>query len=229
MRGGRVRLESVPNAIDQAEAVAAAMLGAARRLRGAAVVLVGPVRRQAADRRPQRRLGPHADPPGRAAGQPVGLVLAGRPPARGRRDERPARLHDRQALDRGRASRPTRPPSPTRPPTSRRSPDADRRRPLPRPAARRRSAPATRRRALRPTSDRVRESLFNLLAHGPYGDPPPPEGRRVLDLFAGTGALGLEALSRGAAQATFVDQGAAALGAAAAQHRPARRRGRRPG
>jgi 16S rRNA (guanine966-N2)-methyltransferase len=64
---------------------------------------------------------------------------------------------------------------------------------------------------LRPTSDRVRESLFNLLAHGPYGAPAPPEGRRVLDLFAGTGALGLEALSRGAASATFVDQGARAL------------------
>jgi len=58
---------------------------------------------------------------------------------------------------------------------------------------------------LRPTSDRVRESLFNLLAHGDYGDPPPPEGRRVLDLFAGTGALGLEALSRGALRAQFVD------------------------
>lgn len=65
---------------------------------------------------------------------------------------------------------------------------------------------------LRPTSDRVRESLFNLLAHGPYGAPPPPRGRRVLDLFAGTGALGLEALSRGAVRATFVDNGAAALG-----------------
>lgn len=65
--------------------------------------------------------------------------------------------------------------------------------------------------ALRPTTDRVRESLFNLLAHGPYGDPPPPEGRRVLDLFAGTGALGIEALSRGAATATFVDQGTKAL------------------
>ena len=64
---------------------------------------------------------------------------------------------------------------------------------------------------LRPTSDRVRESLFNLLAHGPYGDPPPPRGARVLDLFAGTGALGLEALSRGAVHATFVDQGQAAL------------------
>jgi 16S rRNA (guanine966-N2)-methyltransferase len=65
--------------------------------------------------------------------------------------------------------------------------------------------------ALRPTSDRVRESLFNLLAHGDYGDAPPPEGRRVLDLFAGTGALGIEALSRGAVAATFVDQGAKAL------------------
>ncbi len=58
---------------------------------------------------------------------------------------------------------------------------------------------------LRPTSDRVREAIFNLLAHGDYGAPPPPEGRRVLDLFAGTGALGLEALSRGAAFAVFVE------------------------
>ena len=56
---------------------------------------------------------------------------------------------------------------------------------------------------LRPTSDRVRESLFNLLAHGPYDGA--PEGRRVLDLFAGTGALGLEAMSRGATRAIFVD------------------------
>ncbi|MGY6410603.1 MAG: 16S rRNA (guanine(966)-N(2))-methyltransferase RsmD [Alkalilacustris sp.] len=60
---------------------------------------------------------------------------------------------------------------------------------------------------LRPTSDRVRESLFNLLCHS-AGDPVP--GARVLDLFAGTGALGLEALSRGAAQASFIDDGAAA-------------------
>jgi 16S rRNA (guanine966-N2)-methyltransferase len=57
---------------------------------------------------------------------------------------------------------------------------------------------------LRPTTDRVRESLFNLLAHG-VGDPVP--GARVLDLFAGTGALGLEALSRGAVHTTFVDDG----------------------
>ncbi len=57
----------------------------------------------------------------------------------------------------------------------------------------------------------MRESLFNLLAHGPYGEPAPPEGRRVLDLFAGTGALGIEALSRGAVAATFVDRGTTAL------------------
>jgi 16S rRNA (guanine966-N2)-methyltransferase len=61
---------------------------------------------------------------------------------------------------------------------------------------------------LRPTSDRVREAIFNLLINGGYGNP--VEGARVLDLFAGTGALGLEALSRGAAHATFVDDGAVA-------------------
>lgn len=65
--------------------------------------------------------------------------------------------------------------------------------------------------ALRPSSDRVRESLFNLLAHGGYGEPAPPVGARVLDLFAGTGALGLEALSRGAMSATFVENGHVAL------------------
>ncbi len=58
---------------------------------------------------------------------------------------------------------------------------------------------------LRPTSDRVRESLFNVLANGAWGDP--VTGARVLDLFAGTGALGLEALSRGAEHVTFVEKG----------------------
>src|SRR5262245_18007447 len=61
--------------------------------------------------------------------------------------------------------------------------------------------------AIRPTADRLRESLFNILAHT-YGDP--VTGARVLDLFAGTGALGLEALSRGAAFALFVDDAAEA-------------------
>ena len=62
---------------------------------------------------------------------------------------------------------------------------------------------------VRPTSDRLREALFNVLAHA-YDDP--VREARVLDLFAGTGALGLEALSRGAAFATFVDEGAEARG-----------------
>jgi 16S rRNA (guanine966-N2)-methyltransferase len=61
--------------------------------------------------------------------------------------------------------------------------------------------------AIRPTSDRLRESLFNILAHG-LGDP--VTGARVIDLFAGTGALGLEALSRGARFALLVDDGAEA-------------------
>jgi len=58
--------------------------------------------------------------------------------------------------------------------------------------------------AVRPTSDRLREALFNVLTHS-YGDP--MTGARVLDLFAGTGALGIEAISRGAAYALFVDEG----------------------
>jgi 16S rRNA (guanine966-N2)-methyltransferase len=61
--------------------------------------------------------------------------------------------------------------------------------------------------AIRPTADRLRESLFNILVHA-YDNR--IEGARVLDLFAGTGALGIEALSRGAAFALFVDNGAEA-------------------
>ena len=62
---------------------------------------------------------------------------------------------------------------------------------------------------IRPTADRVREAIFNILASrlGPNLD-----GYRVLDLFAGTGALGLEALSRGASNVVFVDMGAEARG-----------------
>jgi 16S rRNA (guanine966-N2)-methyltransferase len=66
-------------------------------------------------------------------------------------------------------------------------------------------------RATRPTSDRAREAVFNILAHAPWS--PGLEGRRVLDLFAGSGALGLEALSRGAAFALFVDTDPDARGA----------------
>jgi 16S rRNA (guanine966-N2)-methyltransferase len=58
--------------------------------------------------------------------------------------------------------------------------------------------------AIRPTADRLREALFNILTHA-YADP--VTGARVLDLFAGTGALGIEAISRGAAYALFVDDG----------------------
>jgi 16S rRNA (guanine966-N2)-methyltransferase len=61
--------------------------------------------------------------------------------------------------------------------------------------------------SIRPTADRLREALFNILVHA-YDNP--IAGARVLDLFAGTGALGIEALSRGAAFALFVDDGAEA-------------------
>ncbi len=67
------------------------------------------------------------------------------------------------------------------------------------------AAPADR--TIRPTSDRLRETIFNILDHA---FDRPVEGARVIDLFAGTGALGLEALSRGAIQALFVDDGVAA-------------------
>ena len=80
---------------------------------------------------------------------------------------------------------------------------------------------APRGRATRPTSDRVREALFSILG--------PIDGLRVLDLFAGSGALGIEALSRGAAEAVFVDtdsravavvrRNLAAIGVDAAVHR----------
>ena len=70
-----------------------------------------------------------------------------------------------------------------------------------------RALAAPRTRDIRPTSDRLRESLFNILLHA-HGDP--VTGARVLDLFAGTGALALEAMSRGAAFALLVDEGAEA-------------------
>ena len=63
--------------------------------------------------------------------------------------------------------------------------------------------------AIRPTSDRTREAVFNIIAHR---WPQQLEGARVLDLFAGTGALGLEALSRGAAHALFIEDSAEGRG-----------------
>lgn len=63
----------------------------------------------------------------------------------------------------------------------------------------------------RPTADRVRQALFDMLLHAPWGGR--LDGLRVLDCFAGTGALALEALSRGAAFAIFIEQDRAALAA----------------
>ena len=63
----------------------------------------------------------------------------------------------------------------------------------------------------RPTTDRVREAVFNKLAHAPWSKP--LDGARVIDLFAGSGALGLEAVSRGAGFCLFVETEAAARGA----------------
>ncbi|MDP6346415.1 MAG: 16S rRNA (guanine(966)-N(2))-methyltransferase RsmD [Alphaproteobacteria bacterium] len=65
----------------------------------------------------------------------------------------------------------------------------------------------------RPSTDRTREALFNILSHGDFAGPqgPAPRGMAVLDVFAGSGALGLEALSRGAARVTFIERGAGAI------------------
>jgi len=73
---------------------------------------------------------------------------------------------------------------------------------------RRLSAP--RGRGLRPTAERVREALFDVLEHG-LDRPAPFAGARVVDVFAGTGTLGFEALSRGAAHACFVERSRDAL------------------
>ena len=62
----------------------------------------------------------------------------------------------------------------------------------------------------RPTSDRARESLFNVLAHADWA--PELEGARVIDLFAGSGALGFEAMSRGGAFCLFVETDSSARG-----------------
>jgi len=67
--------------------------------------------------------------------------------------------------------------------------------------------------ATRPTADRVRQALFDMLVHAPWGGREAVAGALVLDAFAGTGALGLEALSRGAAEAVFFEQSPAALAA----------------
>ncbi len=63
----------------------------------------------------------------------------------------------------------------------------------------------------RPTADRVRQALFDMLLHAPWGGRESVEGAHALDVFAGTGAFGLEALSRGAAHVTFVEHDRTAL------------------
>ncbi len=68
---------------------------------------------------------------------------------------------------------------------------------------------APRSEAIRPTTDRTREAIFNVIHHRRDGG---LAGARVLDLFAGTGALGIEALSRGASQCLFVEEAAEARG-----------------
>lgn len=68
-------------------------------------------------------------------------------------------------------------------------------------------------RDIRPTASRTREAIFNILAHGRYGEKGLLKGR-VADVFCGSGAMGLEALSRGAASITFVDKSSEALKAA---------------
>jgi len=65
----------------------------------------------------------------------------------------------------------------------------------------------------RPTADRVRQALFDMLLHAPWGGRAAVAGAAVLDAFAGTGALGLEALSRGAGSAAFMESDPAALAA----------------
>jgi 16S rRNA (guanine966-N2)-methyltransferase len=78
-------------------------------------------------------------------------------------------------------------------------------------AYRGRSLVAPEGRATRPTADRVRQALFDVLQHAPFA--PDLHGARVIDLFAGTGALGIEAMSRGATYALFVETDEAARGA----------------
>lgn len=65
--------------------------------------------------------------------------------------------------------------------------------------------------ATRPTADRVRQALFDMLLHAPWAGHDAVAGALVLDVFAGTGAFGLESLSRGAAHATFIEQDRTAL------------------
>lgn len=76
--------------------------------------------------------------------------------------------------------------------------------------------------ATRPTADRVRQTVFDVLWHAPWAGRAVIDGARVLDAFAGSGALGIEALSRGAAEAIFLEIDPAALAAIRANLRACR-------
>ena len=152
--------------------------------------------RRAAEKRDERSAGePRAGLLTNRKGRPVPVERFGQAPKiepdkiETRKSDRHSR---RRSPDRASGPRPRRP----------RGIDARRRRP-----AARRPIAAPKSKAIRPTADRLRESLFNILVHS-FDDP--VTGARVLDLFAGTGALGIEALSRGAAFVLFVDEGAEA-------------------
>jgi 16S rRNA (guanine966-N2)-methyltransferase len=80
--------------------------------------------------------------------------------------------------------------------------------------------------ATRPTSDRARQAIFDVLTHAPFAGRAALHDASVLDAFAGTGAMGLEALSRGAAQATFLERDRAALSALRANIAACRAEGR---
>ena len=89
---------------------------------------------------------------------------------------------------------------------------------------RRLSAPAGE--TTRPTSDRARQTVFDVLWHAPWAGRRAVEGARVLDAFAGSGAMGIEALSRGAIEAVFLETDTAALAAIRANLRACRAEGR---
>ena len=80
--------------------------------------------------------------------------------------------------------------------------------------------------ATRPTSDRARQAIFDMIAHAPFAGRAALHDAHVLDAFAGTGAMGLEALSRGAARASFIEQDRAALSALRANIAACRAEGR---
>src|SRR5271166_4666520 len=178
----------------------AAPLPRARARRG------GPARTRRAGRRGDRRgraLRPHR---GRA-GQPQGRERLAH--------DQPARRQEPRGAARPRPSRPVGGAA-----------DPGRLRPVPaRPAAARdgmrivagrwrgRALTAPPGTATRPTSDRARQAIFDMLLHAAWGGRDLIEGSHVLDAFAGTGAMGLEALSRGAAHATFIERDPAALAA----------------